>query len=140
MTGDHPQGMAAAAIAKPHMPLEVHLPEQVWRNHLKALGGGSSAGRLDDPTVPAQHLMYGRTHWTGQSIALQTACNLACSPRRMGVAHRQNALLNRRFGPPWARVRTTRMIRQALIGRPKIGRAPCRDTEEHSAREQEARM
>ena len=118
MVVDHSQRVATATIAKRHMALEVHLPEQVRCRHLKAQAGGRSTGRRNDPAMPAQHLMHRRRDRTGQPIALQTAGNLARSPGRMGVAHRKNALLDRRCGPRRAQMRTTGTIREAFIGRP----------------------
>jgi hypothetical protein len=55
----HRQRMALRIVAKPHPPLEIHLPQQIRRRHLKALAGhGASEGWLD-AAGSIQDLMHG---------------------------------------------------------------------------------
>src|SRR5260370_11366836 len=53
----HRQRMALRVVAKPHPALEVHLPQQIWRRHLKALAGHRASKRRFDTVRPAQDLV-----------------------------------------------------------------------------------
>jgi hypothetical protein len=58
----HGQWMALRVVAKPHPALEVHLPQQIWRQHLKALAGHRASKRRFDTVRSAQDLMDGRKY------------------------------------------------------------------------------
>src|SRR5713226_2796423 len=64
--------------------------------------------------------MHRRTGGSCYPIAFKTAGKLARAPGRVLIAQRQNALLDRRFGPPRAPMRTPRAIREFFIGRPAV--------------------
>src|SRR5260221_12704219 len=94
MTVPHRQWMALRIVAKPHPALEVHLPQQIWCRHLKALAGHRASRRRFDTVRPAQDLMDGRKCRRTLVLAFQTAHDLASSPRRKRVCDGENPLLN----------------------------------------------
>src|SRR3984893_996776 len=114
----HRQWMALRVVTKPHPALEVHLPQQIWRQHLKTLAGHRASKRRFDTVRSAQDLMDGRKCRRTLVLALHTAHDLASSPRRMRVTHRENALLNLPICPLRARMRTARTVRKVLVGLP----------------------
>src|SRR5260221_9419866 len=103
----HGRGMALRSVAKPHPALEVHLPQQIWCRHLKALARHRASRRRFDTVRPAQDLMDGRKWRLALVLAFQTPHDLASSPRRMRVSHGENALLNLTICLLRARMRTT---------------------------------
>src|SRR3954447_2971581 len=110
--------MALRVIAKPYPAFEVHLPQQIGCQHLKALAGHGASSRDFDTTRPAQDLMHRRNRRRANSLALQTPRNLASSPRRVRIAHRKNAPFKFTVGSLWARMRTARSVCESLIGLP----------------------
>src|SRR3954466_7454578 len=68
--------------------------------------------------MPLQDGMHRRVCRTGHSVAFKTARDLARTPSRMSIAHRQDALLDRGLGPHRARMRTARAVRQFFLGGP----------------------
>src|SRR5260370_22950071 len=117
----HPrQWMALRIVAKPHPALEVHLPQQIWCRHLKALAGHRASRRRFDTVRPAQDLMDGRKCRRTLVLAFQTAHDLASSPRRMRVSHGENALLNLTISLLLARLPTTLTVRKVFARLPSV--------------------
>src|SRR6266540_161736 len=114
----HRQGMALCVVAKSHPALEVHLPQQIRRRHLKALAGHSASKRRFDKVRTEQELMDCRKCRRTSILTLQAAHDLASYPCRMGVTHCENALLSLPICPLWARMRTPRSVCEFLIGLP----------------------
>lgn len=110
--------MAERVVAKPDPTLEVHLPQQIRRRHLKTLAGrGASKGRFDAAGSP-QNLVHRRNRRQLSAFAFQTTRNLARSPRRMSVTYRKDARFDLAIGPLRARMRTARAVCKRLIGPP----------------------
>ena len=109
------QWMALRLIAKPHPALEVHLPQQIGCRHLKALARHGASSRWLDTARSAQDLMHRRNRRRADTFAFQAPRNLASSPRRMGIAYRNNAPFKFVGGAPWARMRTARSVPESLI-------------------------
>src|SRR5215212_7916118 len=118
MVVHHGQGMAPTAARKRHVTLEVHLPKLVGLGPLKAQMSCSTAQRGNNPAMPAQDLVHRRMRRTDHPFALQAMRDLARAPGRMGIAPRQNALLNRCFGPGWTRMRAPQTIPQFFFRSP----------------------
>src|SRR4051794_18908098 len=114
----HRQRMALRFVAEPDPALEVHLPQLVRFRHLEALACRRAAQWRLDTMRPAQDLMHRGDRRRVDVLALQAACNLAGSPGRMGIADRNNPLLDRAFRLPRARTRTPGLVRNLLIGLP----------------------
>lgn len=115
---EHGQRMAPAAAHQRHMAFEVHLPEQIGCRLLKALLRHRSATWRNDPIVSAQDLVHCRMRRTGLPLPFEAMRNLASSPRRVSVPHRQNVSFDRRGGPQRARMRPPRAIRKLFIAHP----------------------
>src|SRR5262249_17071056 len=94
MIVQHRQRMATASIAKLYPALEIHLPKQVRRGLLKALVRPSSACWTNNTIMAAQDLVHGGKGRSSDPLTFKTACDLARSPRRVGVAQRQNTFLD----------------------------------------------
>src|SRR5262245_15203587 len=100
------------------VPLEVHLPKNIWRVFLEALIRLSRrAGGGNDAAMPGKDGMHGRCSRRLVTFAFQTAQDLARTPRRMSVANAQHqcfqcAITSRRraLWPP----RSIRQCRVAL--------------------------
>src|SRR4051812_25304634 len=107
--------MALGVVVETYPALEVHLPQQIWRRHLKALNRYVPADRLLDPAGAMQDLMDRRKRWWTAVLSLQAPRNLASSPRRVGVAYRKDTLLDLLVRPLRARVRAPRPVGKLLI-------------------------
>src|SRR5262249_36019712 len=112
------QRMTPVAIAKRQPTLEVHLPEQVWCRLLEPSMGASAARRHGNAIMPAQDFVHRRDRRAVQPVTLQAACDLASSPGRMSIAHRQNTRFDRVLRPHRTRMRTPGPVREFPIGHP----------------------
>src|SRR5947209_4187577 len=106
--------MAVRAVPKPHPALEVHLPQKVRLCFLETLVAPGRTDRSDHATVPAQDLMDRRKRRRLPALLLERECDLAGSPGRMGVAHRQHRFLGGRIAAARAYMRPVRAIGQSL--------------------------
>src|SRR4029079_7196082 len=118
MVVHHRQRMAPPAVGKRNMTLKVHLPKLVGLSHLEAQVSPGATRWRDDPSMPAQDGMHRRVRRASDAVALKAARDLARAPGRMGIAHRQDALLDPPLGSCRARMRTARTVHQLVTGCP----------------------
>lgn len=118
MIVDDGQGMQPGAAAKPHPPLEVHLPERVRRKALEAAIGAAGAVRRN-PAMTRQHRMHRGDRRRRDPRPAQHRRDLAGPPCRMRLAHRQDPRLQSVRQPARTMQRPARAIAKIALARRK---------------------
>jgi hypothetical protein len=99
------------------MPFEIHLPQLIGGLVLETLPA-LMFGRLGriDPPMTAQNSMNGTGRWQPcLTQGLQPRPNLASSPGRVRISHRQHLLLGLPSRPSWRAPGTARPIAKSLF-------------------------